>query len=313
MEATIEHGLYYGGAWHAPVSGTFLPSINPADGSLIGQVPQAGKEDVDRAVLAAVDASRLWRDVSPLERARLLREMAAIIRQNHAELARLDALDCGNPVRELIGDAQVAAALIDYFAGLVTEMKGASIPVGPDAVNFSVRQPFGVVARILAFNHPFLFCAGKIAAPLAAGNAVIVKPSDQAPLSALRFAELIDGLLPAGTFGVLTGGAETGAALASHPKVGMISLVGSAARTRRKERTDRLSGCGPRRSGSGACARNEFRMVRSIVRFDEPGVRPRGYLRRRSGACRSGCRALSTGRSPRFRDVDGSRNQSDSA
>jgi betaine-aldehyde dehydrogenase len=229
MEATIEHGLYYGGAWHAPVSGTFLPSINPADGSLIGQVPQAGKEDVDRAVLAAVDASRLWRDVSPLERARLLREMAAIIRQNHAELARLDALDCGNPVRELIGDAQVAAALIDYFAGLVTEMKGASIPVGPDAVNFSVRQPFGVVARILAFNHPFLFCAGKIAAPLAAGNAVIVKPSDQAPLSALRFAELIDGLLPAGTFGVLTGGAETGAALASHPKVGMISLVGSAA------------------------------------------------------------------------------------
>src|SRR3546814_8800215 len=93
-------------------------------------------------------------------------------------------------------------------------MKGASVPVGPDAVNFSVRQPFGVVARILAFNHPFLFCAGKVAAPLAAGNAVIVKPSEQAPLSALRFAELIDGLLPSGTFSVLTGGAETGAALA---------------------------------------------------------------------------------------------------
>src|SRR3546814_20905650 len=108
-------------------------------------------------------------------------------------------------------------------------MKGASVPVGPDAVNFSVRQPFVVVARILAFNHPFLFCAGKVAAPLAAGNAVIVKPSEQAPLSALRFAELIDGLLPSGTFSVLTGGAETGAALAAHPKVAMISLVGSAA------------------------------------------------------------------------------------
>ncbi|KTE22741.1 aldehyde dehydrogenase [Sphingopyxis sp. H050] len=229
MAAMIEHGLYYGGAWHAPISDTFRPSINPADGSYIALVSKAGKEDVDRAVLAAVAASRVWRDVLPLERARLLREMAAIIRKNHAELARLDALDCGNPIRELIGDAQVAAALIEYFAGLVTEMKGASIPVGPDAVNFSVRQPFGVVARILAFNHPFLFCAGKIAAPLAAGNAVIVKPSDQAPLSALRFAELIDGLLPAGTFGVLTGDGETGAALASHPKVAMISLVGSAA------------------------------------------------------------------------------------
>ncbi|NYH97170.1 betaine-aldehyde dehydrogenase [Novosphingobium marinum] len=165
----------------------------------------------------------------PLERARLLREMATIIRRNGKELADLDALDCGNPVSELAADSMVGAALIDYFAGLVTEMKGASIPVGPNAVNFSVRQPFGVVARILAFNHPFLFCAGKIAAPLAAGNVVIVKPSEQAPLSALRFAELVDGLLPPGVLNIVTGGSDTGAALAAHPKVAKISLVGSAA------------------------------------------------------------------------------------
>ncbi|PQM28402.1 aldehyde dehydrogenase [Sphingopyxis lindanitolerans] len=229
MAIPDQYDLYYDGGWHAPTAGGYSPSHNPANGSLIAHVAQAESEDVDRAVLAAAVGSRVWRDVPPLERARLLREVAAVIRQNAKELAQLDALDCGNPVRELAADSHVAAALIDYFAGLVTEMKGASVPVGPDAVNFSVRQPFGVVARILAFNHPFLFCAGKVAAPLAAGNAVIVKPSEQAPLSALRFAELIDGLLPSGTFSVLTGGAETGAALAAHPKVAMISLVGSAA------------------------------------------------------------------------------------
>ncbi len=229
MEAIVrDHKLFYGGNWQPPTSKEYRPSLNPANGNLLGRVANATKEDVDCAVNAAFAGFCEWRDVLPLERARLLREIASVVRQNAAELAELDALDCGNPIAELRGDTQVAAALMEYFAGLVTEMKGASIPVGPNAVNFSVRQPFGVVARILAFNHPFLFCVGKIAAPLAAGNAVIVKPSEQAPLSALRFAELIDGLLPAGTFNVLTGGAEAGAALAAHPKVAMVSLVGSA-------------------------------------------------------------------------------------
>ncbi len=106
-------------------------------------------------------------------------------------------------------------------------MKGASIPMGPDAVNFSVRQPLGVVARIIPFNHPFMFCAGKSAAPLAAGNAVIIKPPHQAPLSALRLAELIGGLVPPGVFNVLPGGGAVGAALASHPGVAKVALIGS--------------------------------------------------------------------------------------
>lgn len=227
MEIPGERNLYYGGKWHQPVTAAYQATHNPADGALLARVAQATAEDVDRAVAAAAAGFKVWRDVVPLERARILREIAAVIRRNGAELAELDARDCGNPVSELAADSHVAAALIDYFAGLVTEMKGASIPVGPNAINFSVRQPFGVVARILAFNHPFLFCAGKIGAPLAAGNAVIVKPSEQAPLSALRFAEMIDGLLPAGVFGVVTGGAPAGAALAAHPKVAMVSLVGS--------------------------------------------------------------------------------------
>ncbi|MGA8295088.1 MAG: aldehyde dehydrogenase family protein, partial [Rhodoplanes sp.] len=141
--------------------------------------------------------------------------------------AMLDALDCGNPVREMTRDALVAAAQLDFFAGLVTEMKGASVPMGPDAVDFSVRQPLGVIARILPFNHPLMFCAGKAGAPLAAGNSVIIKPPEQAPLSALRLAELIGDLLPAGVFNVLPGGRAVGAALAGHPGVAKVALIGS--------------------------------------------------------------------------------------
>jgi betaine-aldehyde dehydrogenase len=139
----------------------------------------------------------------------------------------IDAADCGNPVREMVSDAMVAAAQTEFFAGLVTEMKGASVPIGPGVVNFSVREPRGVIGRIIPFNHPFMFCMGKSAAPLAAGNTVIVKPPEQSPLSSLRLAELIDGILPPGVFNVVPGGKECGAALASHRDIAMVALVGS--------------------------------------------------------------------------------------
>jgi acyl-CoA reductase-like NAD-dependent aldehyde dehydrogenase len=129
-----------------------------------------------------------------LERAKSLRRFAGIVRENARELAMLDAIDCGNPVRAMVGDAEIAAAQIDFFAGLVTEMKGTSIPMGPDRMNVTVREPLGVVARIIPFNHPFMFAAGKAEAPLAAGNTIVVKPPEQAPLSALRLAELVDGI-----------------------------------------------------------------------------------------------------------------------
>ena len=139
----------------------------------------------------------------------------------------IDAADCGNPVHEMVMDATVAAAQIDFYAGLVTEMKGASIPMGPGVVNFSVREPRGVVGRIIPFNHPFMFCAGKAGAPIAAGNTVVMKPPEQAPLSSLRLAELIGGILPPGVFNVVPGGREAGAALTTHPDVAMIALIGS--------------------------------------------------------------------------------------
>ena len=219
--------LYFDGEWRHPSSGRYNPTFNPGLDEAIGAVAEANGADVDAAVAAAREAFRVWRDVAPLERGRLLKEVAAVVRANARELAALDAANCGNPVREMIGDAAIAAAQLDFFAGLVTEMKGDTIPMGPDVLNLTVRQPLGVVARILAFNHPFMFCAGKIAAPLAAGNAVIVKPPEQAPLSSLRLAELVHGILPKGVFSVLPGGREAGAALAGHPGIDKVAIIGS--------------------------------------------------------------------------------------
>lgn len=219
--------LYYGGNWHGPQSGRYAEVTSPGSGAVLGRVAQAGADDVDAAVAAARQGYAEWRGVLPLERAKILRRIAELLRSHARDFALLDAADCGNPVREMVGDALIAAAQMDFFAGLVTEAKGSSVPMGPDAVNFSVREPLGVVAKIIPFNHPLMFCAGKAAAPLAAGNAVIVKPSEQAPLSALRFAELIADLLPPGVFNVLPGGRDAGAALAAHRGVDKIALIGS--------------------------------------------------------------------------------------
>jgi len=218
---------FYGGAWHKPKSGRHVDVLNPGTGETLGQVADSGAADVDAAVSAAKAAFKEWRRVLPLERAKMLRRIAEVLRQNANELAMIDAADCGNPVREMVHDAMIAAAQCEFFAGFVTEMKGDTIPMGPDVVNFSLREPLGVVGRIIPFNHPFMFCAGKSAAPLAAGNTVVLKPPEQAPLSSLRLAELIDGILPPGVFNVVPGGKEVGAALASHKDVAKVALIGS--------------------------------------------------------------------------------------
>ena len=222
-----QHGLYYGGAWHAAKAGGEVDVRSPATGEVLCRISDAGLEDVEAAIAAATAGFAEWRRVPPLERAKVLRAVADTLRKHGRELAMLDAADGGNPYTEMQGDVMIAAGQMDFFAGLVTEMKGASVPMGPDAVNFSVREPRGVVARIIPFNHPFMFCAGKSAAPLAAGNSVIIKPPEQAPLSALRLAELIGGLLPPGVFNVLPGGREVGAKLTSHPGIAMVALIGS--------------------------------------------------------------------------------------
>jgi betaine-aldehyde dehydrogenase len=231
MESALpqHRGAWYGGAWHDALSGRSVETWNPSTGESLGRVAVCDAEDIDAAVAAAQSGFGPWRALPALERARMLRRIADVVRRHAEELALIDAANCGNPIREMTSDAMVAAAQLDFFAGLVTEMKGASIPMGPNAVNFSVREPLGVVARIVPFNHPFMFAAGKSAAPLAAGNAVVVKPPDQAPLSALRLAELIGDLLPAGVFNVVPGDREAGSALARHRDVAMVAIIGSVA------------------------------------------------------------------------------------
>jgi acyl-CoA reductase-like NAD-dependent aldehyde dehydrogenase len=219
--------LYYGGAWHEPLANSFIDVINPATNASLGVIANASAGDVDAAVAAAQAGFAAWRRVPPLERGRILREAAAIVRANAAELALLDATDCGNPVKEITVDVMIGAALLDFFAGIVSEIKGESFDTGPDSLNFSLREPLGVVARIIPFNHPILFAAGKIAAPLAAGNAVILKPPEQAPLSSLRLAELIGHLFPAGAFNVVAGDREAGARLVAHPGVAAVAVTGS--------------------------------------------------------------------------------------
>ncbi len=226
MRLPEHRDLYYDGKWQKPRGG-YVDTLNPGTGESLGPCAEANAADVDAAVQAAHVAFKQWRKTKPLERAALMRKIAATLRANAEELALLDAANCGNPIREMKNDAAVAAAMIDYFAGLVTEVKGETIPMGDGVVNLSVREPYGVVARIVAYNHPIMFTAGKIGPALATGNTVIMKPPYQAPLSAYRMMELVDGILPPGVLNIVTCGKEGSEALVAHPLVPRLSLIGS--------------------------------------------------------------------------------------
>jgi betaine-aldehyde dehydrogenase len=218
---------FYGGAWHESVAGATMDVEDPATGARLGVASSADAVVVDRAVAAAAAAVPGWRDTPAQERARSIRAAAAILRENRDELAWLDAVDTGNPLSAMRYDVDISVGYMEHFAGLVTEIKGATIPIGPGILNYTLREPLGVVARIGAFNHPLLFVAGKCGAPLAAGNTLVVKPADQTPLAALRIAELWERVFPPGVFNVVTGGRDAGAALAAHPGVAKIGFIGS--------------------------------------------------------------------------------------
>jgi len=253
--ALPEHrDLFYGGDWRTPCGG-MRDTFDPATGASLGACADANAEDVDAAVAAAVAAFDEWRRSKPLERASIVRAIAAKLRQHAGELALIDAVNGGNPIAEMGRDVHAAAAQLDYFAGLATELKGETIPMGPDAVDMTVREPFGVCARIVAYNHPLMFTAGKMGPPLVAGNTVIMKPPYQAPLSALRMMELIADLVPPGVVNVVTGGTECGAALVAHPRVPRISLIGSVptGRAIAKSAAERLKHVSLELGGKNAC------------------------------------------------------------
>jgi len=220
-------GLYIGGAWTGSAGGETFETIDPSTGRVLGEVPEAGEADVDRAVAAARAAFRDWSRTPAKERARCLEALAARILHEKNALALMDAVDSGNAIAGMRGDMVWTAESLNYFAGLVTEIKGETSSMGPRHLNFTRRQPYGVVARINPFNHPFRFCAEKAAAPLAAGNCVVIKGSEQAPLSSLRLGELCDGIFPPGVVNIVTGGGATGSALVRHPDIKRIGFVGS--------------------------------------------------------------------------------------
>ncbi|MFC0218080.1 aldehyde dehydrogenase family protein [Pseudochelatococcus lubricantis] len=227
LRLPINRGLYYGGSWHEPEDGVYVETRSPASGESLGETAWADSVDVDHAVEAAREGFRVWRETTPVARGALLREAARLVRQHAEELALLDAADCGNPIREMIKDAEIGATALEYFAGLATEVKGYTVPLGPDHLNFTIREPLGVIARINAYNHPFMFAVSRAGAPLAAGNALIIKSPEQAPLSSLRLAELIGPLFPPGVFNVVSGGRTCGEALVAHPHIAKVGLIGS--------------------------------------------------------------------------------------
>jgi betaine-aldehyde dehydrogenase len=200
---------------------------SPSTGQLLALVNDASPMDLDEAVRGAKAVQREWFLAGPGYRSATLRTMAQSIRDHAAELAQIDTLDTGNPIDGMRFDANLAAALVDYFAGIATEVKGETIPQKDGRLTYVVREPVGVVARLVAFNHPLLFACIKLAAPLAAGNAVIIKPSEETPLASLRIAQLCADIFPKGLVSVLTGGVELGEAICAHPGIGAVGLIGS--------------------------------------------------------------------------------------
>jgi betaine-aldehyde dehydrogenase len=249
----MHRDLFYGGKWQKPAGG-YLQTLNPGNGDSLGACAEADAEDVDKAVRSAHTAFREWRRTKPPERAAALKKAAQILLDHAEELALLDAANCGNPVKEMLSDVRVAAAQIEFFAGLATEIKGETVPMGDAMVNLMVREPFGVCARIVAYNHPFMFTAAKFAPALAAGNTVIMKPPAQAPLSAYRMMELIDGVFPPGALNIVTGGKACGEALTEHSLVPVVTLIGSVPTGRAISRSgaDKLKRVGLELGGKNA-------------------------------------------------------------
>lgn len=219
-------GMFIDGGWQK-TSGGQTETYNPGTGELLGLVDNANRDDVNKAIESAHRAFQTWRHVSPIERGDYLKKVAQIMRNNKEELALIDSANSGNPVADMERDVLEGARQIEYYAGLGTEVKGDTIPMGPDVVNMTIYEPRGVCVRILAYNHPLMFAAIKLCGPLITGNTCIIKPAPQAPLSTIRLFELIEGVLPPGVLNLVSGGLECGQALTEHPLTPSISLVGS--------------------------------------------------------------------------------------
>src|SRR5580765_1093415 len=210
--------------------GTF-DSIDPSSGEVLATVAKATKADVDRAVDTAHGAfeGKAWGGIAPAERGRIMQRVAAMLRDRSEELADLESRDNGKPLKQARTDVQVAARYFEFFAGIADKIMGNTIPLGPGYLDFTVREPIGVSAQIVPWNYPIQIGARGVAPALAAGCTVVLKPSSEAPMTALRLGEIALACgLPPGVLNVVPGtGSEAGVALASHPRINQLTFTGS--------------------------------------------------------------------------------------
>jgi phenylacetaldehyde dehydrogenase len=223
------------GKWVEAASGKTLTTYDPATEEPLAEVPAGEKEDVDRAVHAARRAfeSGPWRRMTPSERSRALWKLADLIERHTEEFAQLESLDNGKPLAVArVADIPLVVDHFRYYAGWATKVEGETIPVsipGQRFLNYTLREPVGVVGQIIPWNFPLLMAAWKLGAALACGNTVVLKPAEQTPLSSLRLGELLDEAgIPPGVVNIVTGWGETaGAAIAAHPDLDKVAFTGS--------------------------------------------------------------------------------------
>jgi acyl-CoA reductase-like NAD-dependent aldehyde dehydrogenase len=222
--------LWIDGMWRPSPAGGVRRVINPATLELVGEVTDATEGDVASACGVAATAQRRWGRLPALERGKLLHETAGLLRADRAELSRVLTLEGGKPRVENLDEVEWCAACFQYYAEIARNSHGSSIPpTAEHQINFTIKEPLGVVAAIVPFNYPLLLLVWKIAPALAAGNTVVIKPSELTPLATLRMVERAMAHLPAGVVNVVTGGPEVGEALVDDPHVACIAFTGSTA------------------------------------------------------------------------------------
>ena len=214
-----------------------VPTDDPSTGDVVASVPRAGADDVEAAVEAAGAAQRGWQQLGVAGRGRVLRDLGVVVEDHVEELAMLDAIGSGNPFGAMVDDIGRSIPQFTAWPAVAAMIGGDTIPAHPQQLHFTEHQPYGVVARITAYNHPAYFCIKSMLPPLVMGNTVVLKPSEQAPLSALRLGELAADILPPGVLAILTGDRVTGDALVRHPAVKRIGFTGSAATGRGVQRS----------------------------------------------------------------------------
>ena len=222
---------FVGGEWVDAAEGGVEQIVNPATGEVIAEVPKGTEADVDRAVQAAKQAYPEWRETTPGERAEILLELADLIDENTDELAQIESQNVGKPLSSAADEMPVCSDNIRFFAGAARLLEGRSAGEYMHGYTSMIRrEPIGVVGQIAPWNYPLMMAVWKFAPALAAGNVSVLKPSEQTPLSTLRFAQLAADLIPAGVLNIITGDGEpVGAGIVRHPDVRMVSLTGDVA------------------------------------------------------------------------------------